>query len=189
MEVKNERIKEIVDKYTEQELLEALIAKSGYNMKKLNDIIEQFCAKDIKKIDDKTYDTPNGIIKKLDVFKGRRALVGDYFNASFYNTQMVLDSLGFEIVREETANGMYQKIVDGDKFDVIFTNNIYQIGGTGPELLKKLKQLDCFNTPIIIHTISDQPEQYFLDLGFDGCLKKPIKQDKTIDILNKLLKR
>ena len=189
MEVKNERIKEIVDKYTEQELLEALVIKSGYNIKKLGDIIEQFSIEDIKKVDDKTYSTPNGIIKKLDTFKGKKALVGDYTNASFYNTKMVLDSLGFEIVREETSNGMYQRIADGNKFDVIFTNNIYQSGGTGPELLKKLKQLDCFNTPIIIHTISDQPEQHFLDLGFDGCLKKPIKQDKTIDILNKLLKR
>lgn len=58
MEVKNERIKEIVDKYTEQELLEALVIKSGYNIKKLGDIIEQFSIEDIKKVDDKTYSTP-----------------------------------------------------------------------------------------------------------------------------------
>ena len=189
MEVKNERIKEIVDKYTEQELLEALVIKSGYNIKKLGDIVEQFSIEDIKKVDDKTYNTPNGIINKLDTFKGKRALVGDYTNASFYNTKMVLDSLGFEIVREETSNGMYQRIADGDKFDVIFTNNIYQKGGTGPELLQKLKQLDGFNTPTIIHTISDKTEQYFLDLGFDGCLKKPIKQSETIELLTTILKK
>lgn len=47
-----------------------------------------------------TYNTPNGTIKKLDTFKGKRALVGDYLNCSFKNTEMVLDSLGFEIVRE-----------------------------------------------------------------------------------------
>ena len=47
-----------------------------------------------------TYNTPNGIIKKIDIFKGKRVLVGDYLNCSFVNTEMVLDSLGFEIVRE-----------------------------------------------------------------------------------------
>ena len=187
MEVKNERIKEIVDKYTEQELLEALVIKSGYNIKKLGDIVEQFSIEDIKKVDDKTYSTPNGIIKKLDTFKGKKALVGDYTNASFYNTKMVLDSLGFEIVQEKTATGMYERIASGEKFDIIFTNNIYQSGGTGPELLKKLKQLDGYNIPIVIHTISEQPIEYFLKLGFDGCLKKPITQNNTIELLNKIL--
>ena len=47
-----------------------------------------------------TYDTPNGTIKKNDMFKGKRVLVGDYLDCSFMNTEMVLDSLGFEIVRE-----------------------------------------------------------------------------------------
>ena len=186
MEVKNERIKELVDKYTEQELLEALVIKSGYNIKKLGDIVEQFSIEDIKKVDDKTYSTPNGIIKKLDTFKGKKALVGDYTNASFYNTKMVLDSLGFEIVQEKTATGMYERISSGEKFDIIFTNNIYQSGGTGPELLQKLKQLDGFNIPVIIHTISDKPEQYFKNLGFDGYLKKPIKQSETIELLEEI---
>lgn len=48
----------------------------------------------------KTYSTPNGTIKKIGTFKGKKALVGDYLNCSFMNTEMVLDSLGFEIVRE-----------------------------------------------------------------------------------------
>ena len=187
MEVKNERIKEIVDKYTEQELLEALVIKSGYNIKKLGAILEQFGIEDIKKVDDKTYSTTNGIINKLNTFKDKRALVGDYTNASFYNTKMVLDSLGFEIVQEKTATGMYERIASGEKFDIIFTNNIYQSGGTGPELLQKLKEIKDFNIPVIIHTISEQPIEYFLKLGFDGCLKKPITQNDTIELLNKIL--
>ena len=82
---------------------------------------------------------------------------------------------------------MYNRIASGEKFDVILTNNIYRIGVTGPELLKKLKKLDDFNTPVVIHTISEQPTEYFLKLGFDGCLKKPIKQNETIELLNKIL--
>ena len=186
MEQNKEKINEIVNNYTEQEILEALVIKSGCDIKKLDDIVEQFCIKDIKKVDDETYHTPNGIIKKLDTFKGKKALVGDYSNASFYNTKMVLDSLGIEIVNVKEEPKVYNRIAGGEKFDVIFTNNIYQVGDTGPQLLEKLKKIDGFDTPVIIHTISEKPDQYFLDLGFDGVLKKPIKQDKTIELLNKL---
>lgn len=46
------------------------------------------------------YDTPNGVIVKNNMFKGKRALVGDYSDFSFMNTKMVLDSLGIEVIRE-----------------------------------------------------------------------------------------
>lgn len=187
MEQNKEKINEIVNNYTEQEILEALVIKSGCDIKKLDDIVEQFCIKDIKKVDDETYHTPNGIIKKLDTFKGKKALVGDYSNASFYNTKMVLDSLGIEIVNVKEEPEVYNRISSGEKFDVIFTNNIYQVGDTGPQLLEKLKKINGFDTPIIIHTISNEPKERFLEMGFDGCLKKPIKQNETIELLNKLL--
>ncbi len=135
-----------------------------------------------------TYHTPNGIIKKLDTFKGKKALIGDYFAPSYYNTKMVLDSLGFEMTIVKTYYDVIEKIKKGEKYDVIFTNNIYQIGGTGPQLLKELKEIEGFDIPVIIHTISEQPIDYFLSLGFNGCLKKPIKQDETIQVLKKIFK-
>ena len=42
--------------------------------------------------DIKSYSTPNGTIFKLDIFKGKRVLIGDYSSCSYYNTKMVLDS-------------------------------------------------------------------------------------------------
>ena len=54
-------------------------------------------------------------------------------------------------------------------------------------LLQELKSLKDFNTPIVIHTISDNTNNQFIELGFDGYLKKPIKQDETIEVLKKLL--
>lgn len=131
------------------------------------------------------YHTPNGIIKKLDTFKGKRALVGDYLSCSYHNTIMVLESLGFEIDIEETMKGVKEKALHNN-YDVIFTNNIYRIGTTGPDLLKKLRENKNFNTPIIIHTISDNANNYFTNLGFDGYLKKPIQQDETIKVLEKI---
>lgn len=134
----------------------------------------------------KSYHTPNGVIEKIDTFKGKKVLVGDYLNCSFMNTEMVLDSLGFEIVRETAEPMMFYRVARGEKFDLIITNNIYRIGCTGPELLQRFKGIEGFNTPVIIHTISEQPIEYFLNLGFNGCLKKPIKQDETINLLNKI---
>lgn len=134
-----------------------------------------------------TYHTPNGVIKKLDLFKGKKALIGDYFAPSYYNTKMVLDSLGFEMTIVKTYYDVIEKIKQGEKYDVIFTNNIYRIGGTGPQLLRELKEIEGFNTPVIIHTISENKYNYFNDLGFDGYLLKPIKQEETILVLKKLL--
>ena len=132
------------------------------------------------------YNTPNGAIFQLDVFKGKKALVGDYFPFSYANTKMVLESLGMTVVIEETMNNVKNRILNGEQYDVIFTNNIYR-SGTGSQLLKELKEIEGFSTPIIIHTISEEPIQHFLNLGFDGYLKKPIKQEETIKVLKNLL--
>ena len=128
------------------------------------------------------YDTPNGRIFSIDIFKGKKVLVGDYFPLSYSNTKMVLESLGMNVIIEGTINRVKDRILKGEQYDVIFTNNIYR-GGTGLELLNELKEIKNFNVPIIIHTISEEPVQHFLNLGFDGCLKNPIKQKETIQLL------
>ena len=129
------------------------------------------------------YNTPNGVIFQIDVFKDKKALVGDYFPLSYANTKMVLESLGMKVIIEETMNDVKNRILNGEQYDVIFTNNIYR-SATGSQLLK---EIEGFSTPIIIHTISEEPIQHFLNLGFDGCLKKPIEQEETIKVLKKLL--
>ena len=109
------------------------------------------------------YNISNGVIYQLDVFNGKKALVGDYFSPSYYNTKMVLESLGMQVTQvtiEETINGLIDRILKGEQYDVIFTNNIYR-SSTGSQLLKELKEIKGFNTPIIIHTISQEPIQYF----------------------------
>lgn len=131
------------------------------------------------------YKTPNGIIKKLDTFKGKRALVGDYLSYSYCFTVDVLNSLGIEVVIENTPFSIYERIRRGEHFDVIFTNNIYRYG-TGEQLLDILHTLKNFKTPVIIHTISDNINNEFIDKGFDGYLKKPIKQEETIKVLKKI---
>lgn len=140
----------------------------------------------MKENEETIYNTPNGIIFSIDIFKGKKALIGDYFPFSYANTKIVLESLGIKVIIEETMNGVKNRILKGEQYDVIFTNNIYR-SGTGSQLLKELKEIEGFNTPVIIHTISEDSIQHFLNLGFDGCLKKPIKQEETIQTLKNLL--
>ena len=118
---------------------------------------------------------------------GRRALVGDYFRASYTNTVNVLESLGFTVDVCETMYQVEEKILNGEKYDIIFTNNIYQVGGYGYQLLAKLRSIKGFNTPVVIHTISDNVDNIFIKQGFDGYLKKYITQEKTLELLTSLL--
>lgn len=139
----------------------------------------------IKMEDIKSYSTPNGTIFKVDIFKGKRVLIGDYSSCSYYNTKMVLDSLGIEYVIENAPFPIYERIRRGEKFDAIFTNNIYTYG-TGEQLLGLLHTLKDFNIPVVIHTISDNVNNQFLNMGFNGYLKKPITQEDTIKVLSEL---
>lgn len=136
--------------------------------------------------EENTYHTPNGIIKRLDIFKNKRALIGDYDCASYYNTKRVLLSLGFDVDILGNIEDIERIIKSNQKYDVIFTNNLY-CNGTGKDLLQKLKNIDNFNIPIILHSITKDLEYYSFENGFDGFLPKPIKQEETINLLNKLL--
>lgn len=181
MESDMKKLNDLAKNYTEAELVQALALKLGFDLDKVTgkEIIDKFIETPI----------PDKSLKQLNIFKGKRVLVGDYFKPGFNITKEVLESLGLEVINEETEPGMYKRLESGEKFDAVITNNIYQIGDTGPELLKKLKALDGFNTPVIIHTIAEEPVEYFISLGFDGCLKKPIKQSETLELLNKLFSK
>lgn len=134
------------------------------------------------------YDTPNGTIRKIGSFKGKKVLLGDYSNINSQNTIMVLESLGMEVTREKRLDNIIKRISEGEFYDVIITNNVYEFGGSGLELLKELRKLQGFHTPVVIHTISENMNGYFEFCGFDGYLKKPIKQKDTLNVLSKLIR-
>lgn len=94
MENKMQKINEIVSSCTEQEILQALIVKMGFDLDKVK-------GKDVLDKAINSYTTKN-TFNKLDKFKGKKALVGDYFRPSYANTKEVLESLGFEVINEET---------------------------------------------------------------------------------------
>ncbi len=126
---------------------------------------------------------------KNNIYKGKRALVGDYQIDMLNHTVNVLKSFGILVDVVSSGNDIVEKIKHGYKCDIIFTNNYYEFGFSGLKTLRELKKLPGFNIPVVIHTVSSQKRAYFIDYcGFDEYVLKPLNQDKIKPILDKFLK-
>lgn len=128
------------------------------------------------------------------IFKGKKVLIGNYDYFSSNQTRIILQSFGMDVEIVESSLDIIDRIKSGCNYDIIFTNNIYQQGMFAPELLIELKRIDGFNTPVVIHTITENSRFHFVDqLGFDEYIVKPIyasDPDKVAEIkkiLEKLL--
>ena len=62
---------------------------------------------------------------------------------------------------------------------------------TGAELLKKIKSIRNFNSPVILLTKDNNYEynEEYKKLGFSDYLLKPVKKDELIDKINKYVKK
>lgn len=118
-------------------------------------------------------------------YKRKTALIGDYFLPSFNNTKAVLEELGFTVDIAESSSYLIKKIEYGEKYNIIFSNNIYK-DGTGPECLKRLKEIKGFSIPVIVHTITKDARKHFVsEIGFDDYIEKPITKESTLPVLEK----
>lgn len=101
-------------------------------------------------------------LKNEPIYVGKKVLIGDYYKYSYANTKMVLESLGFDVTLALSGKEVVKRIKDGEKYDIIFSNNIYR-NGTGQECLDELKQIEGFNTPVVIHTLTENKRNYFVN--------------------------
>lgn len=119
--------------------------------------------------------------------KNIKLLLGDYDVESISYTVYVLKSMGIEITVVKSGLEIYKRILDGEKYDLIITNNIYKTGKLdGYPLLKELKQLSNFNIPVIVLTTSSAGRDLFVDeYGFSDYIQKKITQDDVKNIFSK----
>ncbi len=98
-----------------------------------------------------------------------------------YNANMITTcESGFECI---------SKIKNKDKFDIILLDDMMP-KMSGVETLKRLKEIDNFNTPVIALTanaISGMREKYIKD-GFSDYLAKPIEKEQLIEVMNRAIK-
>lgn len=130
----------------------------------------------------------NKKIKTKTTFKGKKLLLGDYNKEMLRHSRKIFLSLGFDVDIVESGDDLVQKILCGYNYDVIVTNNIYKNSCDGPDVLRELKALDDFETPIVVLTVSTgQKEKFINDIGFDGYLEKMLTQKQAEEVMTSLL--
>lgn len=137
-----------------------------------------------KKIKDnlniKVKEKPN---KKLKV------LIADYNAGMISITSSVFESIGIETYLVESGYDILDLINDGKKYDAIITNNIFRNCPDSYVILDQLREIDGFNIPVVILTVSMQQRHHFInELGFDEYVEKPIDTEKAKKALCSVIK-
>ena len=122
-----------------------------------------------------------------NIYKNKKVLVGDYNEITRDLTSNILKSFSIKVYELSSSSDILKKIKSGKKYDLIITNNIYKDDMDGLTLLKELKNIENFSTPIIITTI-DKNRDYYINLGFDEYINKPLDIEKVKKVLNNIFK-
>lgn len=134
----------------------------------------------------------HSIVKITDLYKTNKkvnVLVGDYNISSVSNTVSILESMGINTKIAKSGIEIIKRIKNGEMYDLIITNNIYDRGHCdGPQMLDRLRELDNFNTPVVVLTVSEGKRHFFIgELGFDEYMTKLLTQEKILDTLPKII--
>lgn len=113
-----------------------------------------------------------------------KVLIGDYNLDSVSNSVWVLESMGLKVSIAHTGYEIIRRINNGEKYDVIITNNIYDRGDyDGIDLLRELKSRKDFKIPIVVLTIAKNKRELFIEKGFDEYMEKFLEQKQILNIL------
>ena len=149
--------------------------------------IEMYEEKDIEK---HSKSTNSKQIKIKPIYKGKKALIGDYYDDSAKCFKELLNKFGFTVEIVQSGEDIIKRIKHGFKYDIIFTNNVYKGGEDGPMVLRHLRQIENFNTPIVIHSFSVDEKDHFLNyFKFDGFLKKQAEPEELKYTLEKIFNK
>ncbi|MBE5820789.1 MAG: response regulator [Clostridiales bacterium] len=126
--------------------------------------------------------------------KKPKILIGDYNLQSVRNTCGVLMRMGFDVDVVETAEDIIERVKSFMHYDLIISNNEYYGSKhkskitNSYQLLNKLKEIEDFNTPVIVLTVSDDREK-FISYGFNEYMQKILDEEKVIEVFPKVLKK
>lgn len=134
------------------------------------------------------YEKDTTIEDKVLKFDNKRVLLVDDNKLNLKVGTKILKEYSLDITCVESGFECINKIENNNKFDIILMDIMMPKMG-GVETLKRLKQIDNFNTPVIALTadaIQGKANKY-LEVGFNGYLSKPIDNDELKKILSKYL--
>lgn len=123
-----------------------------------------------------------------------KILIGDYNPSSARNTCGILMRMGFDVEVVETAEDIIERVKTFRHYDLIVSNNEYY-GGTHKsgitrsyQLLDKLKEIEDFDTPVIVLTVSNDRDK-FISYGFNEHIQKVLDEEKVVEVFPKVLKK
>lgn len=128
-------------------------------------------------------------LPKYKTNKKIKVLVGDYDTMSISNTIRVLKSMGIDTKAARSGREIIKRIKTGETYDLIITNNVYTKGHCdGPETLEELREIEEFNTPVVVLTVSSGKRHLFMgEYGFDEYMCKLLTQEQVIETLPKVI--
>ena len=141
-----------------------------------------------------TQDIRNGLYEKEEVveeiisFDNKKVLIVDDNKLNIKVGTKILREYNLDISSAQSGFECINKIENNEKFDIILLD-IMMPKMSGVETLKRLKQIEGFNTPVIALTADaiQGKEKKYLEVGFDGYLSKPIDPIELNKILSKYL--
>lgn len=177
--------------------------KRDYELKEIEKRLDYYNKMNDFQMDDTNYkigewenevkENMNPIIKISDKYKPNKkisVLVGDYNKSSVSNTASILESMGIDVKIAKSGVEIIKRIESGERYDLIISNNIYDRGHCdGPQMLQKLKEMESFNIPVIVLTVSEGKRHLFIgEFGFDEYMTKLLTQEQVIETFPKLIK-
>ena len=121
-------------------------------------------------------------------FENKRVLVVDDNKLNIKVATKVLNEFNLNIDSSESGFDCINKINNNEHYDIILMD-IMMPKMSGVETLKKLKEIENFNIPVVALTadaMEGKAEKY-IEVGFDDYLSKPIERLELIRVLNKCL--
>ena len=134
------------------------------------------------------YEKENIIEDKVLKFDNKKVLLVDDNKLNLKVGTKILKEYNLDITCAESGFECINKIENNNHYDIILMDIMMPKMG-GVETLKRLKQMDNFNTPVIALTadaIQGKVNKY-LEVGFNGYLSKPIDNDELKKVLSKHL--
>lgn len=130
----------------------------------------------------------NNFHKDID-YTTKKILIVDDNKINLKVASKLLSNFGINADTVESGFDCLDKIKTNEKYDLILLDDMMP-KMSGVETLKKLKEIEGFNTPVVALTanaISGMREQY-LGAGFTDYLSKPIEKNELARVLNTYLK-
>ena len=121
-------------------------------------------------------------------YSDKRVLVVDDNKLNIKVASKVLSEFELNIDSADSGFSAIEKIENNEHYDIIFMD-IMMPKMSGVETLKKLKEIDGFNTPIVALTADamEGKSTKYIEVGFNDYLSKPINKDELKRVLNKCL--